>query len=384
MAWNRKRQGQKVRPNKLIGSCLRFEMNTHLLRLIFVVLGIAGPAMTSGCRRSSAEPANPASPQPIAVRLIQTKSGAITRIVTLPAEIKAFQQATLYAKIPGYLKSIYVDKGDTVKQGDLLAEIEAPELMADAAKFKADLDLAELDLKRTAQAQQQAPDLVVAQSVDNAKGRFLAAKANLERAETLLSFTRIVAPFAGTVTRRYVDVGAFIPAATSGGSPQTSAMLTLADMNKVRLQVAVPDNEVKFVNKSMPIIFTVDGLPGNHWQTKVSRVSMALDETTKTMLAEADVENPNRDLRPGMYASAKLSVETKPDVLLLPAEAVLVEKAKTSVFVVEAGRAKKLPVKTGFFDGAAFELVNGLSPGTPVILFGKQTLNDGQPVQVSQ
>jgi RND family efflux transporter MFP subunit len=353
-------------------SLLLFGLSAVMLQLI------------TGCdRRISSAPSPKAEPA-VSVRLVQPKRGAISRSVTLPGELKAFRQATLYAKTAGYLKTIHVDKGDSVKQGDLLAEIEAPELIADAAKSKADWDLAELESKRTSDALQKAPDLITAQSIDAAKSKSLVAKANLDRASTLLGFTKIFAPFSGTITRRYVDVGAFIPAATSGSSPQTAALLTVADLNKVRLQVAVPEAEVKFVNKDTRIAFAVDALPGRNLETKVSRISFALDEMTKTMLAEADVENPGGDLRPGMYALVKLFVETKPDAVLLPADAVFVEKAKTSVFVVDSGKAKKLPVKTGFFDGASFEVLDGIPPNASVILLGKQVLNDGEPLQVTQ
>jgi membrane fusion protein, multidrug efflux system len=358
------------------------QMNIQRMTFVLLALTLAG-VIVSGCKEGSAEAPKKVSTPPVAVHVVQPRRGSISRSVTLPGELKAFQQATLYAKTAGYLKTIHVDKGDSVKQGDVLAEIEAPELIADAAKFKADWDLAELELKRTSDAVQKAPDLITAQSVDAAKAKSLAAKANLDRASTFLGFTKIFAPFSGTVTRRYVDAGAFIPAATSGSSPQTSALLTLADLNKVRLQVAVPETEVKFVNKDTRIEFAVDALPGRNLETKVSRISYAVDEMTKTMLAEADVENPGGDLRPGMYASIKLFVETKPEAVLLPSEAVLVEKAKTSVFVVEAGQAKKLPVKVGFFNGVSYEILEGIPPNADVILIGKQALMDGQSVQVT-
>ena len=123
----------------------------------------------------------------------------------------AYQQATLYAKVAGYLKTIAVDKGDAVKEGALLAEIEVPELIADRAKFKAELEVAQIDYQRVSDAQKKASDLVVPQTVDNARGKLEIAKANLERNETLLGFARITAPFGGTVTRRPGPPGAGSP-----------------------------------------------------------------------------------------------------------------------------------------------------------------------------
>jgi membrane fusion protein, multidrug efflux system len=339
-----------------------------------------------GCNASTSQPpkAGTAPAAPMEVKTVRPRRGAITRSVMLPATISAHQQATLYAKVGGYLKAIAVDKGDDVKEGAVLAELEVPELLADRAKYKAEWEVATADFHRVQEAVQKAPDLVIAQAVDQARGKLEIAKANIERNETLLGFARIIAPFSGVVTRRMVDPGAFIPAATGGSAAQNAALLTLADFSKVRLQIAVPENEVKFITKGTPATFSVDGWPGKKFEAAISRISFALDDTTKTMLAEAEVANPNRELRPGMYASVRLDAERKTDALLLPAEAVLVEKAKMSVFLVDSGQARKISVKTGFADGASFEIIEGLPPEAAVILIGKQPLNDGQRVQVTQ
>src|ERR1043166_479060 len=339
-----------------------------------------------GCNRSRSEvpKSNATAVAPIEVKTVRAHRGPISRSVMLPGTIAAYQQATLYAKVGGYLKTITVDKGDAVKQGALLADIEVPELLADRAKYQAELDVAAADFKRVQEAVQKAPDLVIAQMVDQARGKLDIAKANQERNETLLSYAKIVAPFSGVVTRRMVDPGAFIPAATGGSAAQNAALLTLSDFSKVRVQVAVPENEVKFIAQGTPIAFAVDGWPGKNFEAAITRVSFALDDATKTMLAEAEVENPNHELRPGMYAMVRLFSEKRDGALLLPTDAVLVEKAKTSVFIVDAGKARKIVVKTGFADGASFEILEGLPSDAPVILIGKQSLNDGQPVQVAK
>src|SRR6266550_7122000 len=137
-------------------------------------------ALLLGCGDSSSEAPKQSAP-PVPVQITQPKHGPITRFVTLPGEVKPYQQATLYAKVTGYLKTITVDKGDQVKEGALLAEIEAPELLADRARYKAELGLATVDLKRLSEARQKAPDLVVPLSVDTAKGKYDMAKASLER-----------------------------------------------------------------------------------------------------------------------------------------------------------------------------------------------------------
>ncbi len=347
-----------------------------------VALGTLTLTLLCGCARSSSstKPATVSSSTPANVQVVRAHIGEITRSITLPAEIKAYQQATLYAKVAGYLKTIAVDKGDEVKAGALLAEIEVPELLADLSKYKAEVEVAEIDYKRVSEAQKKASDLVVPQTVDNAKGKLEVAKANLERTETMLGFARITAPFSGTVTRRLVDPGAFIPAATSGGAAQNAALMTLMDFSKVRVQVAVPEPEVPFIKNGLRVKVTVEELPNRVFEGAVTRFAYALDETSKTMLSEIEIPNPKGELRPGMFATVRIVAEQKNDALLIPVEALIVEKIRNSVFAVGGGKAKKVPVKTGFNDGVSVEILEGLKADEPVILAGKQALNDGQPV----
>src|SRR5438093_6670322 len=334
--------------------------------LALVVAALVGQGIISGCKPSTTETTKEATP-PVAVQVVQPKRGPITRNVTLPGEVKAYQQATLYAKVAGYLKTITVDKGDRVKEGDLIADIEVPEMLADLARYKAEVEVAELDFKRLSESQKKSPDLVVPQTVDNAKGKLDVAKANQERTETLLSFAKITAPFSGIITRRMVDPGAFIPAATSGSAAQNAAIVTLSDFNRVRVQVAIPELETSLVATGQPVEVTVDGLPGRSFDGKVTRFSYALDEATKTMLAEIELPNPKLELRPGMYAIVKIGIERKEDALLIPVEALVAEKTGAFVFTVVDNKAKKIPAKTGVNDGANVELASGVKPDQRVI-----------------
>ncbi len=346
-------------------------------------MSMAALGLLCGCEHSTAE-APPSPPPPASVQIIHPRKDQITRSITLPGEIKAYQAATLYAKVPGYLKTITVDKGDSVKAGVLLAEIEVPELLADRAKYKAEVEVADIDYKRLSEAQKKAPDLVVPLSVDTAKSKHEMAKASLERAETLLQFATITAPFSGVVTKRMVDPGAFIPAATAGSNPQNAALLTLMDFNTVRVQVAVPEAESSLVAKDQPVNLTVDGLPGRAFEGKITRYAYALDEATKTMLAEIELPNPKLELRPGMYATVKIGIERKDDALLVPAEALVREKANAFVFTVANNKARKVPVKIGFSDAANFEILSGVKPDEAVILVGSRTFSDGQAVNVTE
>src|SRR5438552_1728187 len=358
-------------------------MKNKQMGLALVIVALVGQGIFSGCKPSTAEPTKAAAP-PIAVQVIQPRRGPITRNITLPGNVLAYQQATLYAKVAGYLKTITVDKGDRVKEGDLIADIEVPEMLADLARYKAEVEVAELDYKRLSESQKKLPDLVVPQTVDNAKGKLDVAKASLERTETLLGFAKITAPFSGVITKRMVDPGAFIPAATSGSAAQNAAIVTLTDFNRVRVQVAVPELETSLVATDQPVKVTVDGLPGRGFDGKVTRFSYTLDEASKTMLAEIELPNPKLELRPGMYAIVKIGIERKEDALLVPVDALVVEKAGAFVFTVVDNKAKKTPVKTGFNDGTNVEIVSGVKAGQPVILVGKRVLSDGQAVKVSE
>ena len=358
-------------------------MQKTLCRYAAVLFGTAAVGVLCGCEHSTDEPPQKAAPA-VSVQVVRPRKGEITRNITLPGSVLAYQQATLYAKVAGYLKSITVDKGDRVKEGDLIADIEVPEMLADLARYKAEVEVAELDYKRLSESQKKLPDLVVPQTVDNAKGKLDVAKANLERTETLLGFAKITAPFSGVITKRLVDPGAFIPAATSGSAAQNAAIVTLTDFNRVRVQVAVPELETSLVAKDQPVKVTVDGLPGRNFDGKVTRFSYTLDETTKTMLAEIELPNPKLELRPGMYAIVKIGIERKEDALLVPVEALVVERAGAFVFTVTGTQAKKTRVQTGFNDGSNAEIISGVKPDQPLILVGKSPLSDGQAVKVSE
>lgn len=324
------------------------------------------------------------APKPIEVKTATPTQGDIVRYITLPGSLKANQQATLYAKVPGYLKSLTVDKGDRVTAGQQLGEIEVPELAAEAAKHRAEIKVAEADFKRLENARKSAGDLVTAQAVDEASGRLEIAKANLQYTETLLRYSKLVAPFAGVVTMRYVDPGAFIPAATSGSSAQTAALVTIMDFNTIRAQVSVPELEASLVRVGQPVRLTLESFPGKVFEGTVARQSYALDEITRSLLVEADLPNPDLILRPGMYATIKVGVEKHTDVLLVPVAALVTEKSGASVFVAKDGKAKKTAIKAGFNDGTNVEVLSGLTGNEAVILVGKMTLTNDQPINVSE
>ena len=319
--------------------------------------------------------------EPTPVKFTSAKRAEVHRWITIPGTLKANQQATLYAKVAGYLANVAVDRGDSVKAGQLLGELEVPELLADAKKYEADVKVAGVDLSRLEEARKKAPDLVLPQALDKARAASSVALANLERTNTLLQFAKITAPFPGMITGRFVDNGAFVPSATSGSAAQNAAIFTLMDFTTVRAQAAVPEVESAFIRVGLPVKFSLEALPGKTFDTTVSRSNGVLDEATRTMLVEADMANADGALKPGMYANIRIAVERHTGVIVIPVEALVMEKTNAFVFKAGDGKAKKTAVKLGFNDGANAEILDGLADGEGVIVPGKVPPADGQPVK---
>lgn len=317
----------------------------------------------------------------VGVELVHPERATVVRYVALPGRIAANQQATIHAKVAGYLTALDVDKGDSVTAGQVIGEIEVPELVADLRQLRAELAVAEIDLRRVDQAQRRAPDLVVPQKVDDARGRVEIARARLDRVEQLLAYARLSAPFAGVVTARFVDPGAFIPAATStvtGGG----AVVTIMDFATVRVQVPVPEREAARIEIGQPVAFTVDVLGRERFTAAVSRFGYAIDPVVQTMLVEADVANPGGRLRPGMFVTAQIGIERRDDVWTLPRDAVVIGAVTSSVFVLDGVHARQTPVEVGVIDGDRVEIVAGLAGDDNVLRGGVIPLVDGAEVRI--
>lgn len=338
----------------------------------------------AGCLPSVGPAPAPATAAPAAAASgVRLRRGPIDRTVRLPAQVQPYLQAALCAKVGGYLRSIAVDKGDAVKAGQSLAEIEAPELIAERTQFKAEAAVAQREFDRLVAAQAKAPDLVVPQAVDEARGRLEIAQARLDRTETLLAYTRITAPFAGVVSRRFADPGAYIPAA-NGAPASASAIVTLVDASRVRVQTAVPEAEAPRVAVGARGRITVEELPGRVFEGTVTRLEGALDPTTRTLLAEFEMVNDEGVLRPGSFATVELVVERRPAALLAPFAAVGRDKSGSFVFVDAEGKAKRAPVVTGFRNTNDVEIVSGAGESAVVLIPAAGSLVDGQSVTLSE
>ena len=311
------------------------------------------------------------------------KTGDITRSVQLLGEVRPNQQVALYAKVGGYVKALRADIGDRVAAGQVLAELEVPELIADEARTRAELALAELEHRRLQEAAKQAPDLVPRQQVDAAAAKLAVAKAAQERNATLLGFALIRAPFAGVISRRSVDVGAFVPAATGGGAGP-AALFVLTDFATVRVQAALPESEAGLAAPGQPVSVLAEAAGAKPYASQLTRLSSVLENPSKTMLIESVLPNPDGALKPGMYANVRLGIETHRGVRLLPLTAVIMEKAVATAYVHEAGKARRRVLKAGFNDGTNLEILDGLKPDEDVLVVGTATLTDGQAVTLAR
>jgi membrane fusion protein (multidrug efflux system) len=342
--------------------------------MCLVALGACSGEGAGSAPQAAAVPPGAAAATSVTLPVVQAVTGTIERSVTLPAQVQPLRQATLYARVPGYLKDIRVDKGDKVAAGALIAHIEVPELQAARARQQAELQAASSEYQRLHDTQQRAPDLVVPLAVDQALGRRDVAQASLQQSDTMLKYATITAPFAGVVTQRLVDPGALIPA---GGT----AVVTLMDFSTVRLQIPVPEAEATYVQLGQHVVITTDDLAGTTFDGKVARYAYALDPATRTMLTEVVLVNPALKLRPGMLVNVRLDIQRHERVLLVPVGALVSDKSGTYVWKHVAGKAARQVVKTGFNDGKNVEIVEGLTANDAVVVVGKRSLKAGQAVQ---
>jgi len=312
----------------------------------------------------------------LALELPVTKpqKGTIHRWISLPASFTPWQQVELKARVAGYIEKISVDKGDVVTAQQPLIQIEVPELKADLIGHRAEVAAAEIEVKRLHEARAKSPDLILPQSVDDAEAKLAIAKAGLERTNALIDLAQIQAPFAGTITDRRVDPGAF---AAAGGD----TLLQLTDASTLRLQVPVIEIETALLKVGQQVEAKVDALGGAVVKGTITRIAGALDTATRTMLIEADFKNTEGKLRPGLFATARIAVEQHDNATLIPVTGLVKEKANSFVFKHVDGKAVKTAIQPGFNDGVNVE-VPDLKADDVILLPGATVLTDKQPVSI--
>jgi RND family efflux transporter MFP subunit len=342
--------------------------------------------------------------------------------VTLTAELEPFYEVDVMAKEAGYIRHMLVDIGDHVKTGQLLCVLEIPELQDDLQRAKADVQTAsaeqsgaEQDRKRAVVAQtiahlsytrildvsKKEPGLVPLQEVDVAHSRDLEAEAQVASAEqsiqasisrlqaaksaldhetALFAYTRIVSPLNGVITQRYASDGAMIQAGTSSNT-QAMPVVHVAQDDVLRLMLPVPEAYVGTIHNGEPVTVSVPAL-NRSLTGKLTRFSDRVQASTRTMTAEVDIKNTNRDLIPGMYAQVQLTLADFPNAVAVPVGAIDGEGSAGKVYVIDAGGIVHLRnVHIGIQSPQFVQTLSGLEPGDAVILGSHAGLQDGERVQ---
>ncbi len=322
-----------------------------------------------------------------------TQANAASDLV-LPGSLEAYVESPIYARTDGYLKVWYHDIGSRVKQGELLAEIETPEIDQQLSQARADLVTAQANLTLSATTATRYQDLlktdsVSKQEVDNATGDLAAkksivtsAEANVKRLEDLESFKRVYAPFAGVITQRNVDPGTLINAGNGG---MGKALFNLAQIDPLRVFVAVPQTYAPSVRIGQRACLELAEFTGKRFCGVVARTADSEDPATRTLRTEVDVPNSKGELLPGSYAEVHFDLKISGDRLSLPVNALLFRPDGTMAAVVTADNKielKRLAIGRDF--GNAVEVLQGIDPSDAVVLNPPDSLEAGEAVHIKQ
>ena len=314
--------------------------------------------------------------------------------LVLPGTMEAFVEAPIYARTNGYLKKWYHDIGSRVAKGEILADIDTPEVDQQLSQLRADLATAQAnahlsEITSTRYAELLKTDGVSKQEVDNAAGDLAAkkaivqsAEANVRRLEEMKSFQHVYAPFAGVITRRNVDTGTLINAGNTGSSQQ---LFYLAQMSPLRVYVRVPETYANAIRAGLGAYLELTQYPSQKFEGKVARTSEAIDPGTRTLLAEVDVPNRDSALLPGGYAQVHLQVKVTGARLTVPVNALLFRSEGLRAVVVDADHKAHLRRLTVGRDyGTALEILQGLDASDWIVLNPTDSLEEGQQVRVKE
>lgn len=393
-----------------------------LLPLLLAALGASLLTSCGGDKDARASAAAASEIPTVAVAKVATAD--LSRDLILTAEFKPFQEVDVMAKVSGYVKEIRVDVGDRVREGDLLATLEVPEMADDLRKSQAGVrhsqsevaraqdeiaraksahDIAHLSYNRLLQASQKRPGLIAQQEIDDAQSKDLVAEAQLSaansslaaagqqvdvdqsstaRVQTMIDYERVTAPFTGVVTKRYADKGSMIQA---GAASQTQAMpvVRLSENGLLRLILPVPESAVPTVHIGQQVEVRVPTL-NRTFPGQVARFSDTVSYQTRTMDTEVDVPNPSLALIPGMYAEVNLTLARHGAVIAVPVMAIDEDAAggSGSVMVITPNnRVEVRHVALGLETANRVEIRSGLNDGDMVVLTGRASLKAGQEVR---
>lgn len=401
-------------------------MITNTQKRLIILLPAALLLFAAGCSRTKIVEATDTSHSDpgdtLTVAVAKAAPQDLSRDIVLTAEFKPYQEVDVMAKVAGYVKEIRVDAGDRVRQGDLLATLEVPEMIDDLQRSEANLqrsnaevarareeiqraisahEMSHLSYTRLAAVSKSKPGLVAQQEVDDAQSRDLVSEAQIEAArsslaaaeqqvnvaqaeqdkvKTLMNYTRVTAPFTGVITKRFADTGSMIQAGTAS---QTQAMplVRLSQNNLLRLILPVPESVVPHIHAGSGVEVHVSSL-NRSFPGKVARFADRVQVSTRTMDTEVDVPNPELVLVPGMYAEVNLVLEQHNAVLAIPVAAVAGTEKEPAVYLVTSGNRIEIHrVSLGLETPARVEVHSGLREGDLVVIGNRGQLTAGELVK---
>jgi RND family efflux transporter MFP subunit len=326
------------------------------------------------------------------VNVTHPTKGSNDQAIELPGNTQAFTDAPIYARTSGYLKKWYFDIGAHVKQGQLLAEIETPELDEQLEQAENQLKTAEANLQlsqitadrwvfleKSSVVSKQERDQAVS-DLNAKRATADSDRANVARLQKLQEFEHVYAPFDGVITARNTDVGDLI----QGDNTTPKELFHLAAVGKLRVYISVPEVYATAIKSGETVTLTLDAFPGEKFTGTLVRDSNSIDLISRTLRVEVDVENPTGRLLPGAYAFVHLELPSAANAVTVPTNTLLFRAEGLRVAVVRNGEAKLVPITIGHDYGNTVEVLNGLTPEDSVILDPSDSIMDGSPVKVAE
>jgi RND family efflux transporter MFP subunit len=358
------------------------------------MVGLLASGIWSRVKARTALRAETAQVALTAVSVVSPKPTASAQEIILPGNVQPFITSPIYSRTNGYLRKWYFDIGAHVKQGQLLAVIDTPEVdqqleqsLSNLNTAKANLALAEITKNRYQGLLTK--NAVAQQDADNAVGTYNANKAivdanqaNVKQLQALQSFEKIYAPFDGVITARNTDIGDLINSGSSGTAK--TDLFHISQPNKLRVYVNVPEEYSQGIKVGMTADLNLTEFPGRKFQGKLVRTAEAINLTTRTLLIEIEVDNPTGTLLSGSYAEVHLKIPGQASTLLLPVNALLFRSEGLRAGVVKDGKAVLTAVTPGHDFGSQIEIVSGLKPDDQVIINPPDSIVSGQRVQIVQ
>lgn len=308
----------------------------------------------------------------IPVEVAVTSKGSVSAYYSTTATLEAEEEAMVVAKVRGIVKALNVEEGDYVKAGEIMAQLEDEQLEIEAVRAKATMDRLFNDYQRNRELYEK--KLISAEQFDNSRFEYESQKATYELAELMLEYSQIRAPISGVVSQRLIKVGNMV------NSDQQVFKIT--DFDPLLAVLHVPEHEMNKLRKDQTAIIQADAVRGESFQGSVLRISPVVNPETGTFKVTIAVKDTSGKLKPGMFGRVRIVYDTHDHALMIPKEAVMSEDGNSSVYVVNDKLVFRRTVQTGYVNGAAIEILDGLEEGDSVVTIGQSSLQDSALVEI--